>query len=371
MRVTHRVCAWMIVSILCVASFGRAHGSGPIIIDYLDERHCQDIRRDYTSPPQYYRSTREADDLNGLIIAWDFADGSYIYTKPDRAGTYYHINSAQVFVAVLGRLGQLGELTNHALGVKVSAKGKASIPFVAEGEVGGEASYQGQWGNTVSFAGITNEAELEELWEEKAKPGYGLDIYVRVLAAQNARDIWIGSEHYKTEVVTVPLPARDIVLVRDKRLALAGGNYYALEVAPFLKGGRLFVPVRFVSEAFGFDVRWCDDHTSSPERVDILSPHSGRLIASLFVNGGEVRDIHSNRVVYTARPEVLLLRDSAQGEKEITLDVASEKRAGKVMVPVRAMLYILGQGDDPCVSDGYACDYHHQSGTLVLPLGFQ
>lgn len=35
-----------------------------------------------------------------------------------------------------------------------------------------------------------------------------------------------------------------------------------MDVAPFLKSDRTFVPVRFVSEAFGFDVKW-DDSTNT------------------------------------------------------------------------------------------------------------
>jgi hypothetical protein len=39
-------------------------------------------------------------------------------------------------------------------------------------------------------------------------------------------------------------------------LAKVDGKDVKLDVAPIIKDGRTFVPIRFISEAFGADVKW-------------------------------------------------------------------------------------------------------------------
>lgn len=47
-----------------------------------------------------------------------------------------------------------------------------------------------------------------------------------------------------------------IELTVGSNIALVNGSHVELDVPPIVKNGRVLVPVRFISEALGYDVEW-------------------------------------------------------------------------------------------------------------------
>jgi len=93
------------------------------------------------------------------------------------------------------------------------------------------------------------------------------------------------------------------------------GAFVEMDVAPYLKDGRVMVPVRFLAEALGFPVEY-----------DFSDP------ANKIVTVHAVEDI----VLTIGRNKALV------GTQEVELDAAPEIVNGRSMVPVRFVAETLG-----------------------------
>lgn len=65
-----------------------------------------------------------------------------------------------------------------------------------------------------------------------------------------------------TKTVTIKDSSKTILLTIGKKTALINGVEYELETSPSIVTSRTFVPLRFISEAFGYKVNW-DEKTKS------------------------------------------------------------------------------------------------------------
>lgn len=86
-----------------------------------------------------------------------------------------------------------------------------------------------------------------------------------VFEKMNAEVSWINS---KRQVVIQTLTQRIVLTIDDKK-AYVDGKGVMLDVAPVIVNNRTLIPVRFVSEALGYDVAW-NNQTRS---VHINSPY--------------------------------------------------------------------------------------------------
>ena len=59
-----------------------------------------------------------------------------------------------------------------------------------------------------------------------------------------------------TKTVTIKDPSKTIILSIGQKTASINGNAYEMDVAPLIRDSRTFVPLRFISEAFGYLVNW-------------------------------------------------------------------------------------------------------------------
>ncbi|HEX6988348.1 MAG TPA: copper amine oxidase N-terminal domain-containing protein, partial [Bacillota bacterium] len=74
-----------------------------------------------------------------------------------------------------------------------------------------------------------------------------------------------------TQTATAERGGRTVRLTVGDRTAQVGGTWVTLDVPPVLVGGRILVPLRFVSEAFGAHVQW----DPASRTVTIISAVSG------------------------------------------------------------------------------------------------
>ncbi len=63
-------------------------------------------------------------------------------------------------------------------------------------------------------------------------------------------------------IVTIYSPQRRVVLTIDKEIALVGDDTVRMDTPAVIRQDRTFVPIRFVSENFGYDVDWDNDTRS-------------------------------------------------------------------------------------------------------------
>ena len=60
----------------------------------------------------------------------------------------------------------------------------------------------------------------------------------------------------QAKTVNIKDPSKTIILTIGNKTALINGKAYEIDVAPLIKDSRTFVPLRFISEAFGYQVNW-------------------------------------------------------------------------------------------------------------------
>lgn len=81
----------------------------------------------------------------------------------------------------------------------------------------------------------------------------------RVLIPVRAISEYLGASviwEEKAKTITVTKPGTELRLQVENKVAYNNGQLLNLDVAPMIVQGRTFVPVRFISEAFGCDVQW-------------------------------------------------------------------------------------------------------------------
>nr|WP_242072776.1 copper amine oxidase N-terminal domain-containing protein [Brevibacillus laterosporus] len=79
---------------------------------------------------------------------------------------------------------------------------------------------------------------------------------IRVISAALKADVkWDD----KTRSVLITRGSQSITLYLDKKEATVNGKDITLETAPVLKNGRLFLPLRFVSEQLKTSVDWKEE----------------------------------------------------------------------------------------------------------------
>lgn len=62
----------------------------------------------------------------------------------------------------------------------------------------------------------------------------------------------------KTQTVTLSMDGTTVKLQVDNKTIYVDGKPQVMDVTPLLRDGRVFLPARFVAEAFGYDVFWED-----------------------------------------------------------------------------------------------------------------
>ncbi len=71
----------------------------------------------------------------------------------------------------------------------------------------------------------------------------------------NAKVDWFGA----TGEIIVTLQDTEIRLIVDSKRAVVNGKVVNMDVAPTIVNGRTLVPLRFISENLGKQVKWFDD----------------------------------------------------------------------------------------------------------------
>ena len=120
--------------------------------------------------------------------------------------------------------------------------------------------------------------------------------------------------------LTLLLFAAPAAYAADFTLWINGSNPGGGEDMPYIKQGRVMVPLRLISESFGFDVGW-----NGAERRVTMAPANERLMNmptfSLNVGG---RDVYAN------------------GNPKATTDVSAEIRNNYTFVPLRVIAELFG-----------------------------
>lgn len=114
--------------------------------------------------------------------------------------------------------------------------------------------------------------------------------------------------------VTTRQAAKDIRLTIGSIHLLADGTQHTMDVAPYIRDNRTFMPVRFASEALGANVEW------DPVKRQVLISRGNTMI------------------VLTIGSRIMKLNNTS-----VTLDVAPEiVDPGRTMMPIRAVAEGLG-----------------------------
>ncbi len=111
-----------------------------------------------------------------------------------------------------------------------------------------------------------------------------------------------------------------IVLTADKDVAVVNGNNVGFDGKPYISGGRMMVPFRFLGENIGAQVSFTTD--TKTKKVATVKYVLGTTTITLTM-GSKVAKI---------------------GDKTATLDVAPEIKGGRTFVPLRFITEVLGGG---------------------------
>ena len=101
-----------------------------------------------------------------------------------------------------------------------------------------------------------------------------------------------GNAKWDSPSATISLDETEIILNIGMSTALKNGESIQLDAAPFIKNGRTMVPVRFISEAFGYTVNYV------PQQVHITTPATeinGNLVDSIQCEIRMTNEVH-NRI---------------------------------------------------------------------------
>ncbi|WP_134704078.1 copper amine oxidase N-terminal domain-containing protein [Ammoniphilus sp. YIM 78166] len=104
-----------------------------------------------------------------------------------------------------------------------------------------------------------------------------------------------------------------LVLTIDQTRATINGKASTLDAAPYIKSGRTFVPIRFISEGLGAKVTW-DDKSKT------VTITEGTKTIRLTINS----------------------TTAVSNGKQVKLDAPAEIRNGRTFVPVRVISEVLG-----------------------------
>ena len=82
-----------------------------------------------------------------------------------------------------------------------------------------------------------------------------------------AKVSWNNEE--KSTTITIPDRDMEIVLYVDQKKAIVNQTSIEMDVEPLIYQDRLFVPIRFVAEAFLADIRFFKPEDNSPPYIVI------------------------------------------------------------------------------------------------------
>ena len=92
----------------------------------------------------------------------------------------------------------------------------------------------------------------------------------------------------ETKTVLAVQDGRVLTMQVGQKTVDVGGASYTLDAAPYVKNGRTYVPVRFVSETLGYDVIWDQDNRQVNITAPLLQYHDGDSHYSLNLKNGEI-----------------------------------------------------------------------------------
>lgn len=163
---------------------------------------------------------------------------------------------------------------------------------------------------------------------------------------------------------------RTIELTIDSKTMLVDGSPVEMDVAPFIKDGRTFVPLRFVSEQLGANVTWTSREDGTTEKVFVKMTSS---------------EPPSPPSSFTPEPESIVGRVSSQGAELTVVSVTKHskiglwvpKNEGDVFLNVEVILKNISrekiQGNSLYfyLKDGNGVSYGHSIASLEphFPLG--
>ncbi|NHM26959.1 copper amine oxidase N-terminal domain-containing protein [Desulfofundulus sp. TPOSR] len=102
---------------------------------------------------------------------------------------------------------------------------------------------------------VVNGNEIRPDVAPMVKSGRTFVPYRFIAEALGCRVDWDG----KDQKVTAEKDGLKVVMYVGRKAAYVNGMEKQMDVAPMVKSGRTFVPVRFISEGLGYNVRWESD----------------------------------------------------------------------------------------------------------------
>ncbi|MEW6574643.1 MAG: copper amine oxidase N-terminal domain-containing protein [Bacillota bacterium] len=179
----------------------------------------------------------------------------------------------------------------------------AGLPLRVFKGLAGEASFSAEWSSQGTAPGYYYlEAALTDgagnvLDRERA--GFAIQaVEGGKELAEGAAEFYIGQKQYRV-----------------------GGTVYAIDVAPYIKGGRTFLPVRYVGYACGVkeaDIAW-------DAKTKTVQLRKGNVALTLRLGS-----------------RLLEVTDPLGNTRRVQMDVAPEIAAGRTMLPVRWVAEQLG-----------------------------
>ncbi|WP_243113812.1 copper amine oxidase N-terminal domain-containing protein [Desulfofundulus salinus] len=118
-----------------------------------------------------------------------------------------------------------------------------SVPVYGGGDSGGVAK---------PITIVVNGNEIRPDVAPFIKDGRTFVPYRFIAEALGCRVDWDG----KNQKVTAEKDGLKVVMYVGRKAAYVNGMEKQMDVAPLVKSGRTFVPVRFISEGLGYNVRW-------------------------------------------------------------------------------------------------------------------
>lgn len=131
-----------------------------------------------------------------------------------------------------------------------------------------------------------------------------------------------------------PAATITIVLIVGEKYAYVNNHFLMLDIAPLMKSDRVFVPLRFIAEAFGAKVTWKEDASRNGE---------GSITIVFQSQDGSKRSIQMHTLEKTATVEIEKTGQPTE-RKTIQLDAPAfiVKPANRTVVPIRFIAETFG-----------------------------
>jgi hypothetical protein len=209
-----------------------------------------------------------------------------------------------------------------------------SFPTSGTYPIKGFEVYKGESNISILFLRYVDKSILT-LKDADIKIGKTYTYYVLTIDDQNPPNKSVSSNFITVKTTISNNNNQTLIELKvGSQYAIVNNQFVILDLAPFSKNNRVFVPLRFIAEAFGAKIEWKEDNNKNGEGL-ITITYIKKDSSVLKI---QMHTLDKNAIISTERNGQIITR------KELALDAPAfiVKPANRTVVPIRFISETFG-----------------------------